>query len=145
MAPSMKRRGPRPSTVVRGRMSARNYPWGDLRFPPLAVSQPGRAGLRASHVVSPIEGEIVKHLTLVGLTIVLATGAAARGDDWPQWMGPDRDAVWHESGILQKFPPKGPTVLWRTPIKGGFAGPAVAGGRVYVMDYVTDVDFRAKS
>src|SRR5262249_59319777 len=77
--------------------------------------------------------------------ITLLAAGAARADDWPQWLGPDRDAVWHETGILQKFPPKGPTVLWRTPIKSGFSGPAVAGGKVYVMDYFTDVDFRKKS
>jgi outer membrane protein assembly factor BamB len=86
----------------------------------------------------------VKHLILFGMTVTLVAGAA-RGDDWPQWMGTDRDAVWHETGILQKFPPKGPTVLWRTPIKSGFSGPAVAGGKVYVMDYATDVDFRKQS
>jgi len=25
-------------------------------------------------------------------------------DDWPQWLGPKRDAVWRESGIVEKFP-----------------------------------------
>jgi outer membrane protein assembly factor BamB len=86
----------------------------------------------------------VKYLTLVGLTFAVMAGTA-RADDWPQWMGPNRDDVWHETGILQRFPPQGPKELWRTPVKGGFAGPAVAGGRVYVMDYLTDADFRAKS
>jgi outer membrane protein assembly factor BamB len=33
-------------------------------------------------------------------------------------------------------------VLWRQKIAGGFAGPAVANGRVYVHDYLTDADFR---
>src|SRR5262245_16088801 len=60
----------------------------------------------------------------------------ARGDDWPQWMGPGRDAVWRETGVLTKFPEGGPKILWRTPIQGGYAGPAVAAGRVYVHDFV---------
>jgi len=60
----------------------------------------------------------------------------ARAEDWPQWMGPQRDDVWREDGILEKFPAGGPKVLWRTPIGAGYAGPAVAGGRVYVMDRV---------
>lgn len=59
-------------------------------------------------------------------------------DDWPQWMGPQRDNVWRESGLLEKFPDGGPKVIWRTPIAGGYAGPAVAGGRVFVTDLVTD-------
>jgi len=66
--------------------------------------------------------------------------AAARGDDWPQWLGPQRDGVWRETGILEKFPTNGPTVLWRAPLDGGYSGPAVAAGRVYVTDYVSTGD-----
>ncbi|MBX9579548.1 MAG: PQQ-like beta-propeller repeat protein [Gemmataceae bacterium] len=51
-------------------------------------------------------------------------------------MGPNRDAVWAEAGILKTFPKGGPKVLWRVPVGGGYAGPAVAGGRVYVADKV---------
>jgi outer membrane protein assembly factor BamB len=59
---------------------------------------------------------------------------SSRADDWPQWLGPQRDGVWRETGILEKFPPGGPRVLWRQPIGGGYAGPAVADGKVYVND-----------
>src|SRR5262245_43233596 len=62
--------------------------------------------------------------------------AVAHADDWPQWMGPKRDNVWREDGILEKFPQGGPKIVWRTPIAAGFAGPAVAGGKVYVTDRV---------
>jgi outer membrane protein assembly factor BamB len=58
----------------------------------------------------------------------------AVADDWPQWMGPQRDGVWRESGILEKFPAGGPPIRWRVPIGGGYAGPAVAGRYVYVTD-----------
>ena len=57
-----------------------------------------------------------------------------RADDWPQWLGPQRDDVWREAGILEKFPAEGPKVRWRAPIGSGYTGPAVANGRVYVMD-----------
>src|SRR3712207_5332643 len=69
---------------------------------------------------------------LVGL--LLLSTIAARADDWPQWQGPRRDGVWAESGLLDKFPKGGPKVLWRQALGGGFTGPAVADGRVYVMD-----------
>ncbi len=59
-----------------------------------------------------------------------------RADDWPQWLGPKRDGVWRETGILKEFPKDGPKFRWRTPVGGGYAGPAVAGGRVYVTDRV---------
>ena len=67
-------------------------------------------------------------------TLVFTTGV--RADDWPQWMGPKRDNVWREEGILEKFPEGGPKKLWSTPLAGGYSGPAVAGDRVYVTDYV---------
>ena len=69
---------------------------------------------------------------LICLTVSIAT--LAQADDWPQWLGPQRDAVWRETGILDKFPAGGPPVKWRTPIGSGYTGPAVAAGRVYVMD-----------
>jgi outer membrane protein assembly factor BamB len=55
--------------------------------------------------------------------------------DWPQWMGPNRDGRWNESGILEKFPSRGPKKLWSVPIGGGYSGPAVVGNKVYVADY----------
>lgn len=66
--------------------------------------------------------------------IFLATAISAVADDWPQWLGPHRDAVWRETGILESFPAGVPAARWRTPIGGGFSGPAVAQGGVYVMD-----------
>ena len=63
--------------------------------------------------------------------------AVVRADDWPQWMGPKRDNIWRETGILEKFPKDGPKKLWSTPIEGGYSGPAVANGIVYITDYVT--------
>lgn len=70
----------------------------------------------------------------------LASPAVA--DQWPQWMGPKRDNIWREEGIIKEFPEGGPKILWRTPVAGGYAGPAVVDGRVYVMDYVTSDDVK---
>ena len=73
------------------------------------------------------------HRLLPTLALLLAA-SGLHADDWPQWLGPQRDAVWRETGILEKFPASGPSVRWRTPIGGGYTGPAVADGRVYVLD-----------
>ena len=82
-------------------------------------------------------------LLLVCLLIIpAAVTDSARGDDWPQWMGPGRDNVWREDGLLERFPEGGPKVLWRTPISGGYSGPAVADGRVFITDYVTSADVK---
>jgi outer membrane protein assembly factor BamB len=71
--------------------------------------------------------------SLVGL---VACAGAAAADDWPQWLGPKRDGVWRETGLIDAFPKGGPKVLWREPVGVGYAGPAVAGGKVFVTDYV---------
>jgi len=60
--------------------------------------------------------------------------ANAQADDWPQWLGPQRDGVWRESGIVRRFPDGGPKVRWRMPVGAGYSGPAVAEGRVYLTD-----------
>ena len=72
---------------------------------------------------------------LVGAT-VLARGGL-RGDDWPQWRGPRRDAVWRETGIVEKLS-RELTFRWRQEIGAGYCGPAVAGGRVFVMDRILE-------
>src|SRR5947207_581594 len=66
--------------------------------------------------------------------VALLSASLVRADDWPQWLGPDRDSVWRETGVVEKFPSKGPPVVWRAVIGGGYAGPAVAQGFVYLTD-----------
>src|SRR5437773_1889484 len=75
-------------------------------------------------------GAVLVAVTTFGLQI-----AQVHADDWPQWLGPQRDGVWRESGIVEKLPPaNGLKFRWRTPVGGGYSGPAVAKGRVYIMD-----------
>ena len=66
--------------------------------------------------------------------VAFLLGNALFADDWTQWLGPGRDSVWRESGIVERFPTNGPPIRWRTAIGAGYAGPVVAGGRVYVSD-----------
>lgn len=69
--------------------------------------------------------------------VLAAWGVVASADDWPQWRGPKRDGVWRETGIVDKLPKELKSV-WKTPIGAGYAGPAVADGRVYVTDRQLD-------
>jgi outer membrane protein assembly factor BamB len=62
--------------------------------------------------------------------------AAVCADDWPEIRGKGRLGVWNETGILEKFPESGLKVLWRTAVGAGYSGPAVADGRVFLMDLV---------
>lgn len=59
----------------------------------------------------------------------------ARGGDWPQWLGSERDGVWRERGVIDAIPAAGLPVKWRARVLNGWSGPAVADGRVYVTDH----------
>jgi outer membrane protein assembly factor BamB len=69
----------------------------------------------------------------VALVAVVLSSSTLRADDWPQWGGPQRDNVWRETGLVESLPEK-MEPKWRAPMSNGYAGPAVAGGKVYVTD-----------
>ena len=71
---------------------------------------------------------------LLALIAVSLFGVEASATDWPQWRGPNRDGVWQETGILQRFGNRPLKIRWRAKIANGYCGPTVADGRVYVMD-----------
>lgn len=97
---------------------------------------------RDSRPNSTITRDAPMHLLISAVALLLILTTSVRADDWPHWMGPQRDNVWRETGLLEKFPEGGPRVLWRTPIAGGYAGPAVVGDKLFVTDYVTKDNVR---
>jgi outer membrane protein assembly factor BamB len=70
--------------------------------------------------------------------VLLLASSDSRGEDWPQWLGPRRDGVWRETGIVQTFPPAGLKIRWRAKVGPGYSGPVVSEGRVYVTDRQTN-------
>jgi outer membrane protein assembly factor BamB len=73
---------------------------------------------------------------LLGLVMALSLGANAA--DWPQFQGPDRTGASPETGIAREWPAEGPKVDWEFPLGDGFAGPAVVGDEVFVLDRVDE-------
>lgn len=63
--------------------------------------------------------------------------SSAMADEWPHWMGADRTGAW-SAKTLDEFPADGPNIVWRSPIGPGYAGPAVVGNHVYVLDRTSD-------
>lgn len=72
-------------------------------------------------------------MRLLALLAVCCTTAHLSADDWPQWLGSDRDGVWKETGLVEKFPPN-LKPKWKAKVGLGYAGPAVANGKVFVAD-----------
>jgi outer membrane protein assembly factor BamB len=67
---------------------------------------------------------------------LLLLGAA--GADWPQFLGPTRNGVSPETGLMKTWPAKGPPVVWQRDVGEGFSGPVVAGGRLVLFHRVGD-------
>ena len=83
-----------------------------------------------------LELTLKKMIWTIGcLLVAMCILKPALAEDWPEWRGKGRNGIWTEPGVLDKFPEKGLTATWRTPLNGGFAGPAVAAGRVFVTDF----------
>jgi outer membrane protein assembly factor BamB len=72
---------------------------------------------------------------LLLLLLIPVCGLSAA--DWPQWRGANRDGIWQERDLPEKFPTRGLAPRWKTPLGGGHGGIAVAQGRVFVMDRQT--------
>jgi len=77
----------------------------------------------------------LKNVCFCALIAVFLVGVVS-ADECPQWRGPTRDGVWHETGIVEKFDKPKLEVVWRAEISGGYSGPTVADGKVYVTDRV---------
>ncbi len=68
--------------------------------------------------------------------LVLASGLATAADkdaSWPQFLGPDRNGISRETGLLERWPDDGPKEVWRVPGGVGMAGLAIDGGRLVTM------------
>jgi outer membrane protein assembly factor BamB len=66
--------------------------------------------------------------------LVFSLPTAALAADWPQWQGPDRNAMSKETGLLKEWPKDGPALAWKVKgLGGGDSAPSVAGGKLFGM------------
>ena len=65
--------------------------------------------------------------SIILISVLLATSQVA-ASDWPQYLGPDRNAVSSEKGLMRSWPADGPKVLWTIPLGEGFGGAAISEG-----------------
>jgi outer membrane protein assembly factor BamB len=70
----------------------------------------------------------------IAVIMIIATGSTLA--DWPQYLGPDRNAISPEKGLLRSWPQDGPKVLWTISLGAGYGGAAVSDGKVYILDRI---------
>jgi outer membrane protein assembly factor BamB len=76
----------------------------------------------------------ILRLTLFFIAAIAPARAVAA--DWPQWLGPNRNGVSSESGLLKMWPASGPKLKWKATALGdgfSYSAPAIARGRIYLL------------
>ncbi len=66
--------------------------------------------------------------------ILLSTRIFA--EDWPQFLGPNRDGISTETSLLEKFPTNGPPLVWQKEIGTGYSAPSVRGDKLVLFHRV---------
>lgn len=82
----------------------------------------------------------MKTMRLVLTTTCALLSLGLQANDWPQWMGEERNNRLESVGLVESFSEAQLQPVWKAEIGGGYAGPAAADGRVFVADYVTNGD-----
>ena len=72
------------------------------------------------------------------LAILAILSAAALADDWPEFMGPQRDQTSAETGLLDTFPKAGPKLLFEKKVGTGYSAPSIRGEVMVVHHRVED-------
>jgi outer membrane protein assembly factor BamB len=71
------------------------------------------------------------------LTLLILIPAASAAD-WPQFLGPTRNGISTETGLMKSWPEKGPPVIWEHEVGEGYSGPVVSGDTVIIFHRVGD-------
>lgn len=71
---------------------------------------------------------------IVTIFLLVAFAACIYAQDWPQFLGPERNSTSPQKNILRSWPESGPEVLWTANTGNGYGGPMVKDGKVYLLD-----------
>lgn len=82
-----------------------------------------------------VKARLTELLVVLALAALPLNGLAA---DWPRFLGPDGTAVSTETGLLDKFPTNGPTLLWSKPVGTGYSAPSILGDQLVLHHRVGD-------
>ena len=78
------------------------------------------------------------------VVVLIAAGCSSRSnhenvsDDWPQFLGPNRDGTVSVGDIARSWPADGPRLLWTVDVGPGFGGASIRDGEVFLLDRPND-------
>lgn len=77
----------------------------------------------------------MKNKLFFATTLLLVFGATQLyAQDWPQYLGPNKNGTSSQKGILRTWPASGHEILWTVNVGPGFGGSVIMDGRVYLLD-----------
>ncbi len=101
---------------------------------PLAARRPARA----TSAYRPASS--FSHVVCLFSTVSLLAGTTLVAEDWPQFLGPNRDGVYAGPALADSWPEDGPARVWTKRVGQGFAGPVVADGRLILFHRIGNVE-----
>jgi outer membrane protein assembly factor BamB len=70
------------------------------------------------------------------VALVAAAAVQLSAEDWPQFLGPERNGIYRGPALAEMWGSQGPRIVWRKNVGPGFSGPVVAQGRVILFHRV---------
>ncbi len=78
--------------------------------------------------------ETMKKIKLIPVVVLFFLTVNMYAQDWPQYLGPNRNSISDQTGILRSWPESGPEVEWTVDVGIGYGGPVVKDGKIYLLD-----------
>jgi len=91
--------------------------------------------MRILRVAIPIGIEITACFISCTMGFSLFGQAVNQGQDWYQWMGPDRTGTWYNGPQVDTLFQEMVEQRWEADVGPGYSGPTQAGGKIFLMDY----------
>ena len=80
----------------------------------------------------------IRHQLTLRVVVTLAIAVQIAAEDWPQFLGPDRNGVSRGPALVETWDASGPREVWRKSIGAGFSGPVVVQGRLILFHRVSN-------
>lgn len=71
--------------------------------------------------------------TIMTPQFILADAWDAAEMDWPHWRGPEMNGISRETGLVEKWSPKGENLIWKREDLGSRSTPIVMNGKLYTI------------
>ncbi|HCY42365.1 MAG TPA: hypothetical protein DHV48_13590, partial [Prolixibacteraceae bacterium] len=82
----------------------------------------------------------MKNKLLIAIALLFSISIhCVHAQDWPQFLGPERNSTSPQKGILRSWPETGPEVLWTVEVGIGYGGPVIKDGKVYLLDRIDSI------